>query len=314
MSAPELTLVIPVFNEEAVIPELRRRLVEFLGRVGASWEVVFVDDGSRDQSRALLEQLCREDERFGLVALSRNFGHQVAITAGVDYARGDAVVIMDADLQDPPEVVGQMLDKHREGFDVVYGVRSAREGEGWFKRSTAALFYRLLRGILGVPIPVDAGDFRLISRRVVVALRSLQEANRFVRGLVAWVGFRQTAVRYERPARFAGETHYPLRKMLKFALDGITSFSTLPLRIATWLGVGSGVLGILVAGWAIYAKLMTQAAVPGWATLMALVSLASSAQLMMLGILGEYIGRIYDEVKRRPLYVVQDEINTERQP
>ena len=313
MSSPELSLVIPVFNEEAVIPELRRRLCEFLEGVDAEWEVVFVDDGSKDQSRTLLENLCRADERFGLVALSRNFGHQVAITAGVDYARGDAVVIMDADLQDPPEVVKEMLDKYREGFDVVYGVRLAREGEGWFKRSTAALFYRLLRGILGVPIPVDTGDFRLISRRVVVALRSLQEANRFVRGMVAWVGFRQTAVHYERPARFAGETHYPLRKMLKFALDGITSFSTLPLRLATWLGALSGVFGILVAGWAIYAKLMNQAAVPGWATIMMAVSLASSAQLMMLGVLGEYIGRIYDEVKRRPLYLVQAEINAERQ-
>jgi glycosyltransferase involved in cell wall biosynthesis len=313
MSAPELSLVIPVFNEEAVIPELRRRLCEFLGGIDTTWEVVFVDDGSRDQSRTLLEDLCRSDDRFGLVALSRNFGHQVAITAGVDYAHGDAVVIMDADLQDPPEVVKEMLDKYREGFDVVYGVRLAREGEGWFKRSTAALFYRLLRRILGVPIPVDAGDFRLISRRVVVALRSLQEANRFVRGMVAWVGFQQTAVHYQRPARFAGETHYPLRKMLKFALDGITSFSTLPLRLATWLGALSGVFGILVAGWAIYAKLMNQAAVPGWATIMMAVSLASSAQLMMLGVLGEYIGRIYDEVKRRPLYLVQAEINTERQ-
>ena len=313
MSAPELSLVIPVYNEEAVIPELRRRLTEFLTQVDASWEVVFVDDGSKDQSRTLLRDLCNADERFALVALSRNFGHQVAITAGIDFAHGAAVVIMDADLQDPPEVVRDMLAKYREGYDVVYGVRLARQGEGWFKRTTAAVFYRLLRRILGVPIPLDAGDFRLISRRVVVALRALRETNRFVRGMVAWVGFQQTAVHYERPPRFAGETHYPLRRMLKFALDGIASFSTLPLRLATWLGVGSGVLGLLVAAWALGAKLLTQAAVPGWATIMIAVCLASSAQLMMLGILGEYIGRIYDEVKRRPLYLVEDEVNTSRE-
>jgi dolichol-phosphate mannosyltransferase len=227
----------------------------------------------------------------------------------VDYARGEAVVVMDADLQDPPEVVAEMIARWREGYDVVYGVRKVRHNETIFKRATAALFYRLMRALVRVPIPLDAGDFRLMSRQVVLTLRALRETSRFVRGMVAWVGFRQTAVHYERAGRFAGTTHYPLRKMLRFAFDGITSFSTVPLRIATWLGVMSGVVAFLVAGWAVYVRLYTTTAVPGWATVMIAVSLAASAQLLMTGILGEYVGRIYEEVKRRPLYVLQERLN-----
>jgi glycosyltransferase involved in cell wall biosynthesis len=306
---PELSLVLPVFNEAAVIGELGRRLLAFLSKVGVSWEVIFVDDGSADNSRELLTALCQSDSRFKLVALSRNFGHQLAITAGVDYASGNAVVVMDADLQDPPEVVSEMLAKHREGFDVVYGVRARRHGETVFKRATAAAYYRLLRALVGVPIPLDTGDFRLMSRRVVNALQALRETNRFVRGMVSWVGFRQTAVHYDRPERFAGETHYPLRKMLRFALDGITSFSTVPLKIATWLGVGAGCVGLLVAIWAAYSRFVTDATLPGWTALMVAVCLASSAQLLMIGVLGDYVGRIYEEVKRRPLYIVQAEVN-----
>jgi dolichol-phosphate mannosyltransferase len=303
-----------VYNEEAVIEELGRRLHDFLARVGTSWEVVFVDDGSSDRSRELLGRLCASDERFKLVSLSRNFGHQLAITAGMDYAAGDAVVVMDADLQDPPEVVLEMLAKHREGFDVVYGVRNQRRGETLFKRATAAAYYRLLRAMVGVPIPLDAGDFRLLGRPVVAALQALRETNRFVRGMVSWVGFRQTAVYYDRPERFAGETHYPLRKMIRFALDGIASFSTLPLRAAVWLGVFAGLVGFLVAVWAAYAKFVAHATLPGWTALMVAICLASSAQLLMIGVLGEYIGRIYEEVKRRPLYIVQDVVNVETQP
>jgi polyisoprenyl-phosphate glycosyltransferase len=309
---PELSLVLPVFNEEAVLDELGRRLLQFLREVGVSWEVVFVDDGSRDQSRDMLTKLCREEPRFRLVGLSRNFGHQLAITAGMDYATGDVVVVMDADLQDPPEVVLQMLAKHHEGFDVVYGVRRQRSGETIFKRVTAAAYYRILRAMVGVPIPLDAGDFRLLSRPVVKALQALRETNRFVRGMVSWVGFRQTAVYYDRPERFAGATHYPLRKMLRFALDGIASFSTLPLRAAMWLGVGAGVVGLLVAVWAAYAKFVTHATLPGWTALMVAICLASSAQLLMIGVLGDYVGRIYEEVKRRPLYIVQDLVNVDR--
>lgn len=306
-----VSLVLPVYNEEPVVPELRRRLGELLAEMDPSglWEVIFVNDGSRDASRELLEAACLEEKRFKLVNLSRNFGHQIAITAGTDRAEGDAVVIMDADLQDPPEVIAEMLQRFVEGYDVVYAVRRKRDGESWFKRATAALFYRILERVVGVKIPADTGDFRLMSRRVVLALRGLREANRFVRGLVAWIGFRQTAVYYDRKARFAGDTHYPLHKMLRFASDGIVSFSTLPLRFATFLGVLAGLIAAGVAGWVFVAVFSGAYVVPGWATLMLAVSLASSAQLLMIGILGEYLGRVYDEVKRRPLYLVDEPRN-----
>ena len=317
MDAPILSLVLPVYNEEAIIPELDRRLRAFLTEalsdagsgVGGSWEVIFVNDGSKDRSLALLKELAAAEPRYKVLSLSRNFGHQMAITAGLDRASGDAVVVMDADLQDPPEVVSQMIARWREGFDVVYGVRSRRLGETAFKKLTAAAYYRLLRAMLGgAPIPVDAGDFRLMSRPVVLTMRALREQHRFVRGMVSWVGFRQTAVSYERSARFAGETKWPLRKMLNFAIDGITSFSTVPLRMATWLGLLAGLVALGGVGWALYSKFFG-GVVRGWTTIMIVVGLGSSAQLLMTGILGEYVGRIYEEVKRRPLYVVDSEIN-----
>lgn len=310
-----LSIVIPIFNEEATIGELESRLSALLTRLSATrnldWEVVFVNDGSRDRSLELLRAVAAKDRRYRLLSFSRNFGHQMAITAGMDRAEGDAVVVMDADLQDPPEVVEQMVDRWREGYDVVYGVRAKRHGETIFKRATAALFYRSLRWLTGVDIPVDAGDFRLMSRPVVVTMRALRERHRFIRGLVAWVGFRQTAVTYERHARFAGETKYPLRKMLRFAIDGITSFSTLPLRVATWLGILSGLLAVVVGLWSVYVKFFIRGVVPGWTTIMILVAFSSSAQLIMMGILGEYLGRAYEELKRRPLYVVAEEVNFE---
>lgn len=301
-----VSLVLPVFNEEKVLPELLRRLGLLLAELDAAgrWEVIFVNDGSADRTRQVIEQACQTEKRLRLVNLSRNFGHQIAITAGVDLAEGEAVVILDADLQDPPELIAEMLQRYSEGYDVVYAVRRRREGEGWFKRASAAIFYRALKRVVGVEIPTDTGDFRLMSRRTVLALRGLREANRFVRGLVAWVGFRQTAVYYDRHARFAGDTHYPLHKMLRFASDGIVSFSALPLRIATLLGVLSGLVALGVAVWVVAVVLTGVQALPGWATLMFAVSISSSAQLLMIGILGEYLGRVYDEVKRRPLYLV----------
>ena len=313
MEGPVLSLVLPIYNEEATIPELDRRLRGFFADVGSgvgeSWEVIFVNDGSKDRSLALLRDLATLEPRYKILSLSRNFGHQMAITAGLDRANGEAVVVMDADLQDPPEVVRQMVARWREGFDVVFGVRSRRHGETAFKKMTAAVFYRVLRAMLGdASIPVDAGDFRLMSRAVVLTLRALRERHRFVRGLVWWVGFRQTAVAYERPARFAGEIKWPLRRMLRFAVDGITSFSTVPLRMATWLGVLAGLVALGGVGWALYSKFFG-GVVRGWTTIMILVGLGSSAQLLMTGILGEYVGRIYEEVKRRPLYVVDNEIN-----
>ena len=309
-----LSLVIPIFNEEETLPELHKRLQEFLYQLGETWEVIFVDDGSVDGSAEMLRKMAEEEERYRVVTLGRNFGHQIAITAGVDYAEGQAVVVMDADLQDPPDVVAEMLEKWRQGYDVVYGVRTKRIGETFFKKITAKIFYRVLRLMLGFEIPVDSGDFRLMSRRVVVTLRSLRERHRFVRGMVAWVGFRQTKVFYERQGRFAGDTKYPLRKMLRFAIDGITSFSIVPVRMATWLGVLAGLGAVGIGLWAMIQKLTGGHVVLGWTTIMMLVAACSSAQLLMMGVLGEYVGRIYEEVKRRPLYTVREELNVDARP
>jgi len=309
---PTLSLVLPIYNEEEVIPELHKRLQEFLTKLALPAEVLFVNDGSRDRSMELLREIAVGEPRYRIVSFARNFGHQTAITAGVDYARGKAVVVMDADLQDPPEVVLAMVDKWREGFDVVYGRRRKREGESWFKLVTARVFYRLFAAMIPIEVPLDTGDFRLMSRRVVVALRELRETHRFVRGMVAWVGFKQTEVLYDRPGRFAGETKYPLRKMLGFAIDGITSFSVLPLRFATYVGMLmiAGSVGVIV--WALVAKYVQHHVVQGWTTTTIMIAVFASVQLLMIGILGEYIGRIYEEVKRRPLYVVGDTVNCTR--
>lgn len=309
VARPTLSLVIPIFNEEETIPELDRRLRSFLEVLTETWEVVFINDGSKDRSPEMLKELAAREPRYRVINFARNFGHQIAITAGMDYAEGEAVVVMDADLQDPPEVVQAMLERWREGYDVVFGVREKRLGETLLKRFTAAAFYRLLRAMLGFEIPVDAGDFRLMSRPVVLAMRSLRERHRFVRGMVAWVGFRQTRVLYERPGRFAGETKYPLSKMIRFAMDGITSFSVVPLRVATWLGVLSGLAAVAIGVWVLIQRMIGGYVVTGWSTIMLFVALGFSAQLLMTGILGEYVGRIYEEVKRRPLYTVRETLN-----
>ena len=311
MPRPTLSLVIPCFNEEEVVPELDRRLRLLLDTLGETWEVVFIDDGSKDKTLAMLEELAGSEPRYRILSFSRNFGHQFAITAGVDHARGEAVVVMDADLQDPPEVVRDMIARWRDGYDVVYGVRTKREGESLFKRVTAAMFYRTMRAMVGMDIPLDTGDFRLMGRKVVLALRALKEVHRFVRGMVVWVGFKQTAVYYSRAGRFAGETKYPLRKMLKFALDGITSFSIIPLRISSFLGVLAGLGAVGLSAWAIYVRFFVKGVVQGWTSTMILVALVSSAQLMMIGVLGEYVGRIYEQVKQRPPYLLGKTINLE---
>ena len=312
MPRPTLSLVLPIYNEEEVIPELHTRLQSFLVELGLETEIVFVNDGSRDRSMELLRGIATNEPRYRILSFARNFGHQSAITAGIDYARGKAVVVLDADLQDPPSVILEMVAKWREGFDVVYGKRRSREGESFFKLLTARWFYRLFAAMIPIEVPLDTGDFRLMSRRVVVALRELRETHRFVRGMVAWVGFKQTAVLYDRPGRFAGETKYPLRKMLRFAIDGITSFSVLPLRFATYLGMVISVASVGVAIYAVLAKYVFKVTVQGWTAEVVLVSLLAAVQLLMIGILGEYIGRIYEEVKRRPLYVVADRVNVDR--
>jgi dolichol-phosphate mannosyltransferase len=301
---PRLSLVVPIWNEEPVIPELYKRVVETMDRTGETWELVCVNDGSRDCSLELLTELNAQDPRVKVISFSRNFGHQVAITAGADFAEGDAVIVMDADLQDPPDTVLRMIEKWREGYEVVYAKRIKREGETRFKLITAAAFYRLLQNITDVEIPVDTGDFRLMDRRVVLTMRTLREKHRFMRGLSAWVGFRQIGVEYERAERYAGETKYPLRKMVRLAVAAITSFSFLPLQLATYVGfalAGLSLAGIVLA---IVLRLSGSSAFQGQATTLVAVLFLGGIQLIFLGIIGEYIGRIYDESKGRPLYIV----------
>ncbi len=301
---PVYSVVVPVYNEEAILPELYRRLTDVMEGLGEPYEILFVNDGSRDHSLQIMHALHRQDPRVKVISFSRNFGHQMAITAGLDYARGDAVVIIDADLQDPPEVIPDLVAKWKEGYEVVYAVRTEREGETWFKELTAKLFYRLIRRITNVDIPLDTGDFRLMDRQVVETLRAMRERHRFMRGMSSWVGFRQTGVPYRRQARFAGETKYPFNKMLKFALDGITSFSYMPLQIATYLGFGIAALSALFIVFVVIARLSGLQAFAGQATTLVAVLFLGGIQLISLGILGEYVGRIYEEVKERPLYIV----------
>ncbi|HVF56293.1 MAG TPA: glycosyltransferase family 2 protein [Pyrinomonadaceae bacterium] len=301
-----VSLVVPCYNEEAVIGETHRRLVAVLETVaGLRFEVIYVDDGSIDETPELLGQLHASDRRVRVVRLSRNFGHQVALSAGLEHASGDAVVVIDADLQDPPEVIPEMLARWRDGYEVVYGLRIDREGETAFKIWTAKIFYRLINRLSKVQIPADVGDFRLMDRRVVEVLLAMPERDRFVRGMVSWVGFRQVAVMYRRAARRAGESKYPLLKMLRFAADGVVSFSFAPLRLAVWVGFLA--IGVAFAGivYAMIVRLYTNDWVRGWASIFTAILFLGGIQLVTLGIVGEYVGRIYAEVKRRPLYVVE---------
>jgi polyisoprenyl-phosphate glycosyltransferase len=300
------SIVIPVYNEAEVLPILYPRLARVMHTVGEPYEIIFVNDGSNDHSPLLLRDLQAKDERIKFLSLSRNFGHQIAITAGLDHSSGNAVVVMDADLQDPPEVIPRLIDQWRNGYDVVLAVRELRRGEGLFKRVTAALFYRLLRHLAATDIPLDAGDFRLMSRKAVQALMSIRERNRFIRGLAGWVGFRQTSVMFVRDVRQAGETKYPLRKMLRLALNGIISFSWMPLQLATYLGFVVSSISFVYMVYAIGLKLFTERVVLGWTSVMVAVLFLGGVQLISLGIIGEYIGRIYEEVKQRPLYVVDE--------
>jgi len=313
LHSPLLSVVAPVFNEEAILHELYRRLTGVLDGAGLDWELVLVNDGSRDRSLEIMRELHAADARVKVVNFARNFGHQVAITAGTDYAQGQAVVIIDADLQDPPEVILDLLARWREGYEVVYAVRSERKGETWFKEFTAKAFYRIIYKITDINIPMDTGDFRLMDRKVVEALKTMREKHRFMRGMSVWVGFRQTGVQYVRAERFAGETKYPLKKMLKFALDGITSFSYFPLQLATYIGfvaAAISVIGIIVT---IILRLTGSHAFYGQATTLVAVLFLGGVQLISLGIIGEYLGRIYDEAKGRPLYIVHDALGFDEQ-
>ena len=302
VDTPGYSLVIPIYNEEECLPELVARLEGLMERLDASAEVVMVDDGSNDKSYALILDACRRDARFRAIQLSRNFGHQMAITAGLDSAAGDA----DADLQDPPEVVLEMAARWREGCEVVHAVRSQRTGESAFKRSTASWFYRVLAKLGDVDVPGNAGDFRLVDRKALDAFRQMRETNRYVRGMWGWVGFRQCTVTYERPPRFAGTTKYPLRKMIKFAFDGIISFSSEPLRLALRVGFVLSLLSIMAGITAIVLKLSGALEVPGWTSMIFAVTFLGGVQLLTIGVMGEYVSRIHDEVRGRPLYLVRE--------
>ena len=306
----DISVVLPVFNEEAGLPQLYRRLKDVLVAAGMPHEIILVNDGSRDRSWERILDLANADPHVKAVNLSRNFGHQIAITAGIDVSTGATVVIMDSDLQDPPELIPELYQKYREGFDVVYAQRRKREGETWFKRTTATFFYRLIRRMTTIEIPVDTGDFRLMSRRVVDDLKRLQEQNRFVRGLVTWVGYNQTPVPYDRDRRYGGDSKYSIGKMMKFALDGITGFSSQPLRLASHVGLLSAAASLaLMVGLMVYKVAGGTGLVPGWTSLAVAVLFLGGLQLLAIGILGEYVGRIYEEAKRRPLYLVKDSAN-----
>jgi glycosyltransferase involved in cell wall biosynthesis len=301
------SIVAPVFNESATLPEFYRRISETMQALGESWELVVVDDGSSDNSAEIMRDLAAKDPHVRPVIFARNFGHQLAVTAGLDYSRGKAVVIIDSDLQDPPEVIPDLIAKWHEGYEVVYAVRTEREGETWFKLFTASIFYRLIYRITEVDIPRDTGDFRLLDRKVVNVINKMRERHRFLRGMSVWVGFRQTGVGYKRHARYAGETKYPLKKMIKFASDAITGFSYLPLQIATYIGFIAATISILAIPVVIIVRLTVSHGFLGQASTLISVLFLGGVQLICLGILGEYLGRLYDEARGRPLYIVRDD-------
>ncbi len=306
MSSKTVSVVVPCFNEEANIPLLHARVSAVFAALPYALELVLVNDGSRDGSEAAIMQLAHTDARVVGVMLSRNFGHQAATTAGLDQATGDAIVLIDADLQDPPEVIAEMLKVWEQGFDVVYGMRAARVGETVMKKLTAKLFYRMLRAMTSIDIPLDTGDFRLMTRPVVEAVKRMPEHARFLRGMVSWVGFKQTGVLYERASRAHGETKYPYRKMIKFAWDAITSFSALPLKVATWIGFAVSLASLGMMAWSVIARLLQlPGLLPGWTSQFVAMLFLGGVQLFFLGMIGEYVGRIFEEVKGRPLYVVK---------
>ncbi|AYE51500.1 glycosyltransferase family 2 protein [Priestia megaterium] len=310
-SIVKYSIVVPVYNEEEVIHETYRRLTEVMRSTKEAYELLFVNDGSRDRTAEIIKEYSEQDPAVVLLDFARNFGHQIAITAGMDYARGEAVVVIDADLQDPPELILEMIEKWKQGFDVVYAKRTKRKGETYFKKQTAAMFYRFLRAMTDIDIPLDTGDFRLLDRKVCNQMNSIQEKNRFVRGLVSWVGFKQIAVEYERDERLAGESKYPLKKMLKLSMDGITSFSYKPLKLASYAGVTLSGIGFIYLLVVLYLKLFTDSTITGWSSLIVIQLFFSGIILIILGMIGEYIGRIYDETKNRPLYIVREKYQFE---
>ncbi|MCL2611323.1 MAG: glycosyltransferase family 2 protein [Defluviitaleaceae bacterium] len=301
------SVVIPAYNEEEVLYACHTALSEVMQNLNEQYELIFINDGSRDKTLSILKELSEKDENIRIISFSRNYGHQIAITAGMDYAEGEAIIVIDADLQDPPSLIPKMLEKWEEGFHVVYAKRIKRKGESFFKKITAKMYYRLLDSLTTIDIPVDTGDFRLIDRQIADILKNdIREKNRYIRGLVAWVGFNQTFIEYERDERLAGETKYPLKKMIKFAVDGITSFSYKPLKIATKIGFLFSLAAFIHLSYVLIEAIFFYRTNPGWASLMSILLFSQGITLIILGIIGEYISRIFKEAKDRPIYLVQE--------
>ncbi len=306
-----LSLVIPMFNEEAVVPFLRSTVAQFISELKGGAEVILVNDGSTDLTLREVVEWAKQDDRVKIINLSRNFGHQIALTAGLDYATGDAIVTIDADLQDPVNLVHSMIERYREGYDVIYGRRRMRPADSWLKRATAWLFYRFMRAFIHKDLPVDSGDFRLLSRSCLNGLQQMRETHRFLRGMVAWVGFPQIGIQYDRQPRVAGSTKYTFPNMINFAWTAATSFSILPLKASTWLGGFVTLLGLGEALHALLAKIFRWYVVPGWTSLTVLISILGGATLVSIGVLGEYVGKLYEQTKSRPLYLVSQTVNVD---
>jgi dolichol-phosphate mannosyltransferase len=306
------SIVIPVLNEEKVLNELYQRLTKVMTDIGESYEIIFINDGSTDNSLKIMKQLQTHDKRIKIIDFSRNFGHQIAITAGIDFTSGDAVITIDADLQDPPEVIPDLIKKWKEGYEVIYGIREKRKGENFFKKISTLIFYRLINKMTMINMPPDSGDFRLIDKKVVNNLKNIRENNRYVRGLTYWIGFKQIGVPYERDKRFAGKSKYPIKKLFKLAYDAIFSFSNFPLKIATYFGFIVSFLSFLYLIYALIIKLFTNSVIHGWTSLMISILFLGGVQLICLGIIGEYIARINDEVKKRPLYIIKEIIDEDK--
>ncbi|MGC1395756.1 MAG: glycosyltransferase family 2 protein [Coleofasciculaceae cyanobacterium] len=304
---PKYSLIIPIYNEEEILPEMYRRVAVVMDQMDGEVELILVNDGSRDRSLALLRDFHEQDPRICYLSLARNFGHQIAVTAGLNFVRGDAIIVLDADLQDPPELIPQLVEKWQQGYQVVYAQRTQRRKEGWFKRLPAYLFYRLMQRLADVEIPIDTGDFCLMDRRVVDVLNSMPERNRYIRGLRSWVGLPQTFIHFERDPRFAGEVKYTFRKSLSLAATGLVTFSRVPLRLSTYVGLLAAAIAVLMAILVLYWRVFVpDSPLTGFATIMIAVFFLGAVQLVSIGILGEYVGRIYEEVKGRPLYVLSE--------
>ena len=308
----EISAIVPSYNEEKNVPLIYKRLTDTLSKISDKYEIIFVNDCSKDSTLSVIKQISEEDSHVKYISFSRNFGHQIAVSAGLDMCKGNAVVIIDGDLQDPPELILEMYKKYQEGYKVVYAKRKTREGETWFKKATAKLFYRFLAAMTSIEIPVDVGDFRLIDKVIVNHLRNMPEKSKYIRGQISWIGYQQTFVEYHRDARLYGKTNYPLKKMLRLAFDGITAFSDKPLKMASAIGIISAILSLLAIIYALISYFIFDSAVSGWTSLIISVLFIGGVQLITIGIIGEYIARINNDVRNRPLYIIEEE-NIENQ-